>query len=263
MGKYDGIFYENKEETGEVKAGTALVFSSGEYSDYSFGEVYVAACDFNYIEQAKKFWFEEAEKEFQKKGRDFYVWVTSLEFESYLVKNGFLVLCQNQEIHTGDYGFFADDEWEKEFKRQKYLDSDKHKIEDEIRELIRTNFNCYIPNCDVECKDDDGNEIEYIRIEFPVFNSVTNKKKIIRTEFTFESDVSSKDMIDNFENFIKVALMVAHKPLEENDMWIRVKDKDNFDLYDAFYVYVDAIKIHKRAIVNGSGFESLSFGYRI
>lgn len=121
MGKYDGIFYENKEETGEVKAGTALVFSSGEYSDYSFGEVYVAACDFNYIEQAKKFWFEEAEKKYKEDGKDFCVDITSFDFENFLVKNGFLVLCQNQEIHIGDYYFFDEDEWKKEFRKK--LDS--------------------------------------------------------------------------------------------------------------------------------------------
>lgn len=108
--------------TGEVKAGTALVFSSGEYSDYSFGEVYVAACDFNYIEQAKKFYLEECEKEFKEKGRDFWVYPTTSQFESFLVKNGFLVLCQNQEIHTGDYGFFDDDDWFKEFKKQNGID---------------------------------------------------------------------------------------------------------------------------------------------
>lgn len=258
MSNCEGIF-EKKEETGEVKAGTALVFSSGEYSDYSFGQVYVAACDFNYIEQAKKFWFEEAEKEFQKKGRDFCVYVTSFDFENFLVKNGFLVLCQNQEIHTGDYGFFDDDEWNREFKKQKMLDSGKHKVENKIGELIKESFNCYIPNYKVECKDDDGNEINYIRIEFPTFNPVTNKRKIIRTSFTFKSDVSSEDLINNFENFCKVVLITVNKPLEDNDKWIT----DEIDLYDAFYVYMDTLEIHKRAIVNGSGFESLNVGYRM
>ena len=258
MSNCEGIF-EKKEETGEVKAGTALVFSSGEYSDYGFGQVYVAACDFNYIEQAKKFWFEEAEKEYKKKGRDFWVHVTSFDFENFLVKNGFLVLCQNQEIHTGDYYFFDEEEWKKEFKRQKDLDSGKRKVEDEVRELIRTNFNCYIPNIEVECDDDDGNKIGYIRIEFPVFNPVTNKRKVIRTTFTFESDVSSKDVINNFENFVKVVLMTVNKPLEDNDKFIT----DKIDLYDAFCVYMEPLKIHKRALVNGSGFESLNVGYRI
>lgn len=112
-------YIENKKETGEVKAGTALVFSSGEYSDYGFGQIYIAARDFNYLEEAKKCWFEEAEKIYKKDGRIVYVDVTSLKFESYLVKNGFLVLCQNQEIHTGDYGFFDEDIWKEKFNEIK------------------------------------------------------------------------------------------------------------------------------------------------
>ena len=142
---------------------------------------------------------------------------------------------------------------------QKDLDSGKRKVEDEVRELIRTNFNCYIPNIEVECDDDEGNKIGYIRIEFPVFNRVTNKRKVIRTTFIFESDVSSKDIINNFENFVKVVLMTVNKPLEDNDKFIT----DKIDLHDAFCVDMDLLKIHKRALVNGSGFESLNVGYRI
>jgi hypothetical protein len=110
--------------TGEVKAGTALVFSSGCYSDYSFGQVYVAVCDFNYLEQAKKCFFEECEKELKEDSQCFYVDVDIETFESFLVKNGFLVLCQNQEVHLGDYGFFDDYVWKKEFLKQKGLTED-------------------------------------------------------------------------------------------------------------------------------------------
>lgn len=69
----------------------------------------------------------------------------------------------------------------------------------------------------------------------------------------------SKDVINNFENFVKVVLMTVNKPLEDNDKFIT----DKIDLYDAFYVYMDILKIHKRALVHGSGFESLNVGYRI
>ena len=113
---------ENKKETGEIKAGTAIVVSSGCYSDYGFGQVYIATRDFNYLEEAKKCYFEEAEKEYQERGIDFYVWIRIEKFESYLVRNGFLALCQYQEIHTGDYGFFDDDIWKKEFKEMKELE---------------------------------------------------------------------------------------------------------------------------------------------
>lgn len=36
-----------REDTGIIKAGMAIVISSGCYSDYSFGQVYIALKDFN------------------------------------------------------------------------------------------------------------------------------------------------------------------------------------------------------------------------
>ena len=51
-----------RDDTGIIKAGMAIIFSS----DYSFGQVYIALQDFNYMEEAKKFYMEELEKEFRK-----------------------------------------------------------------------------------------------------------------------------------------------------------------------------------------------------
>lgn len=44
-----------RDDTGIIKAGMAIILSFGEYSDYSFGQVYIALRDFNYMDEAKKF----------------------------------------------------------------------------------------------------------------------------------------------------------------------------------------------------------------
>ena len=44
-----------RDDTGIITAGMAIIFSSGCYSDYSFGQVYIALQDFNYMEEAKKY----------------------------------------------------------------------------------------------------------------------------------------------------------------------------------------------------------------
>ena len=106
------IWSRNKmrDDTGIIKAGMAIIFSSGCYSDYSFGQVYIALQDFNYMEEAKKFYMEELEK-------DINAYVDSEDFENYLISKGFLGLCDYREIHVGDYNFFDEDEWEKEFRK--------------------------------------------------------------------------------------------------------------------------------------------------
>ena len=106
----------SKDDTGIIKAGMAIVVSSGCYSDYSFGQVYIALKDFNYMEEAKKFYFEKCDEEFAKDGRDMYVFIEIEDFEQYLISKGFLGLCDYRQIHTGDYGFFDDDQWIKEWR---------------------------------------------------------------------------------------------------------------------------------------------------
>lgn len=96
-----------RDDTGIIKAGMAIIFSS----DYSFGQVYIALQDFNYMEEAKKFYMEELEK-------DIDAYVDSEDFENYLISKGFLGLCNYREIHVGDYSFFDEDEWEKEFREK-------------------------------------------------------------------------------------------------------------------------------------------------
>lgn len=39
-----------RDDTGIIKAGMAIIISSDEYSDYQFGQVYIAIKDFNYME---------------------------------------------------------------------------------------------------------------------------------------------------------------------------------------------------------------------
>ncbi len=107
-----------RDDTGTIKAGMAIVISSGEYSDYSFGQVYIALQNFNYMEEAKKFYMEELEKNYKKQViLDAYL--ESEYFENYLVSKGFLGLCDYREIHVGDYSFFDEDEWKKEFMESK------------------------------------------------------------------------------------------------------------------------------------------------
>ena len=57
-----------RDDTGTIKAGMAIVISSGCYSDYSFGQVYIALRDFNYMEEAKKLYMEEMEKTIKNMG---------------------------------------------------------------------------------------------------------------------------------------------------------------------------------------------------
>ena len=109
-----------RDDTGTITAGMAIIFSSGMYSDYSFGQVYIALQDFNYMEEAKKFYMEELEKNY-KEYKDIYAYLESDDFENYLISKGFLGLCNYREIHVGDYSFFDEDEWEKEFKESKNI----------------------------------------------------------------------------------------------------------------------------------------------
>lgn len=106
-----------RDDTGTIKAGMAIVISSGCYSDYKFGQVYIALCDFNYMEEAKKFYMKEIEKNYKER-EIIDACIDSEDFEGYLVSKGFLGLCDYREIHVGDYDFFDEYEWEKEFREK-------------------------------------------------------------------------------------------------------------------------------------------------
>lgn len=106
----------SRDDTGIIKAGMAIVVSSGCYSDYGFGQVYIALKDFNYMEEAKKCYIEKCDEEFAQNGRDMWVYIGLEEFEQYLISKGFLGLCNYREIHIGDYGFFDENKWEKEWR---------------------------------------------------------------------------------------------------------------------------------------------------
>ena len=110
-----------QKETGILKAGMAVVFSHGEYSDYTFGQVYICTQDFNYIEEAKKYYMDAAERHYLAGDRYTYLSSYDLytEFESYLIRKGMLALCNYREVHTGDYNFFDEYEWKKEFLKSK------------------------------------------------------------------------------------------------------------------------------------------------
>ena len=107
-----------EKETGILKAGMAVVFSHGEYSDYGFGQVYICTQDFNYLEEAKKYYFESAEKQYNE-NPDHWFYVDEIHFEDYLIRKGFLALCNYREVHTGDYSFFDECKWKKEFLESK------------------------------------------------------------------------------------------------------------------------------------------------
>ena len=110
-----------REDTGIIKAGMAIVISSGCYSDYSFGQVYIALKDFNYMEQAKKCFFEHLNENKEETLKRNCFSVYNIDFEGWLIKNGFLGLCENREIHVGDYSFFNDDEWFEEWKKECWI----------------------------------------------------------------------------------------------------------------------------------------------
>lgn len=113
-----------RDDTGTIKAGMAIVVSSGCYSDYTFGQVYIALQDFNYMDEARKFYMEGLEKAYNENKRNYWFYPEIEDFERYLISNGFLGLCDYRQIHTGDYGFFDDDEWKKEFKEKKGINED-------------------------------------------------------------------------------------------------------------------------------------------
>lgn len=108
-----------RDDTGIIKAGMAIVISSGCYCDYFFGQVYIALKDFNYMDEAKKFYMQGLEDSYNKYGKRCWFYSAIEEFEGYLISNGFLGLCDYREIHIGDYDFFDEYEWEKEFKEKK------------------------------------------------------------------------------------------------------------------------------------------------
>lgn len=119
-----------RDDTGIIKAGMAVVFSYGEYSDYGFGQVFICVKDFNYMEEGKKYYFECLEKEYSKlkNGERFYFWQDDVEqyFEDWLIRKGYLVLCQNREIHMGDDCFFDAYKWKESFLKEKgYKDPDE------------------------------------------------------------------------------------------------------------------------------------------
>ena len=107
-----------REDTGIIKEGMAIVISRGCYSDYSFGQVYIALKDFNYIEQAKKCFFDYLDKNKEEFLEDDYYPTYNIDFEGWLIENGFLGLCENGEIHVGDYCFFDDENWFEEWKKE-------------------------------------------------------------------------------------------------------------------------------------------------
>lgn len=109
--------HEKQKPTGIIKAGMAVIISCGRYSDYSFGQVYIALKDFNYVDEAKKCFFEYLDARSDEDKEDGYVNTFGIDFEVYLIRNGFLGLCENREIHTGDYEFFNEDEWLEEWEK--------------------------------------------------------------------------------------------------------------------------------------------------
>lgn len=106
-----------RDDTGIIKAGMAVVVSSGIYSDYRFGQIYIALKDFNYMEEAKKFYMNGLKDRYNKDGKDYLFYPEIEDFEGYLISNEFLGLCNYREIHTGDYEFFNCHEWATEFNR--------------------------------------------------------------------------------------------------------------------------------------------------
>ena len=107
-----------RDDTGIIKAGMAIVISSGCYSDYSFGKVYIALKDFNYMEQAKKCFFDYLNENKEEVLEDDDYSVYRIDFESWLIKNAFLGLCENREIHVGDCDYFDDEEWFEEWRKE-------------------------------------------------------------------------------------------------------------------------------------------------
>lgn len=111
-----------REDTGIIKAGMSIIVSSGCYSDYSFSQVFIALKDFNYMEEAKKFFFEHMNENKEEVLEDGYYSICRSDFEGWLFRNGFIDLCESREIHIGSYGsFFEDEGWYEEWKKEQGL----------------------------------------------------------------------------------------------------------------------------------------------
>ena len=84
----------------KIKAGTVVVFSSGEYSGYSVNAVMVATGDIT-----EKEYFEAAVEEFQKEPykQNRYTVICNL------VKMGLLVEVESAEVWLGSYGCLAEE----------------------------------------------------------------------------------------------------------------------------------------------------------
>lgn len=109
-----------RDDTGIIKAGMAIIISNGCYSDYRFGAIYIALKDFNYMDEAKKCYFDYLDNQFYK-NKDNLWYIFTGDFENYLIKNGFIGLCDYREIHVGDYDFFDEHIWQNEYKKLKNI----------------------------------------------------------------------------------------------------------------------------------------------
>ena len=109
-----------REDKRIIKTGTHVIVSNGSYFDYDFSEVYIALKDFNYIEQGKKYFFDYLNQNKEKVLEDGRYSILRSDFENWLIRKGFLGLCENGEIHIGSYGDFFDDEiWFEEWKKER------------------------------------------------------------------------------------------------------------------------------------------------
>ena len=112
-------------ETGILKKDMIINFTTGCYSDRTTSVPYVVLKDFNYLDEAKKFWKIEAERLYKEDpSMEFsyeYTDESSLSygFYDYLIKNGFIDTTDSENIYIGGYSFFDADDWFMEFKKEK------------------------------------------------------------------------------------------------------------------------------------------------
>lgn len=111
-------------DNGFLKKGLIINFETGEYSDRCVSSSFVVLKDFNYLEEAKKYWDIAAEKLYKEDPSLLFSYEytsdsLSYGFYDYLIKNGFIDNCEGTRIYIGGYSFFDADEWFMEFKKEK------------------------------------------------------------------------------------------------------------------------------------------------
>ena len=85
-------------------AGSAIAFTSGEYSDYRFHGVMTALKEIDLPELAKAYATEK-----RAEPNTEWAWVSMKEFPPWLITHGYMMAADVETVHLGEYGRFAEE----------------------------------------------------------------------------------------------------------------------------------------------------------